>query len=107
MVPDLVDLRCAGCDRQDERAHRHLPRQFLKLVANEQVVEVDEFETDDPALRREVAITSTLSEVDDGTEVIAVHEGLPPGVSPADNDTGWRMALATLAALVETSAHMA
>jgi hypothetical protein len=28
---------------------------------------------------------------------------LPPGLSPADNETGWRMALAKLAALVESS----
>jgi hypothetical protein len=31
-----------------------------------------------------------------------VHEGVPPGVSPADNEEGWRSALARLAALVET-----
>jgi hypothetical protein len=33
------------------------------------------------------------------TEVQALHEGLPPGVSPADNEAGWRMSLAKLAAL--------
>jgi hypothetical protein len=32
-----------------------------------------------------------------------MHEGLPPGVSPADNEIGWQMALAKLAALVEES----
>jgi hypothetical protein len=31
----------------------------------------------------------------------AVHEGLPAGVLPADNETGWRESLARLAALVE------
>jgi len=30
-----------------------------------------------------------------------VHEALPPGVSKADNEEGWRMALGKLAALVE------
>jgi hypothetical protein len=30
-----------------------------------------------------------------------VHDGLPPGLSASDNDTGWRMALAKLAVLVE------
>jgi hypothetical protein len=30
-----------------------------------------------------------------------VHDGLPPGVPPADNETGWRESLARLAALVE------
>jgi hypothetical protein len=32
-----------------------------------------------------------------------VHDGLPPGVPVADNETGWRMALEKLAALVEES----
>jgi uncharacterized protein YndB with AHSA1/START domain len=36
-----------------------------------------------------------------GTDLVAVHEGLLPGVSLADNETGWRMALARLAALAE------
>jgi len=63
---------------------------------------VDEFETRDPALRGEVTITITLADRDGGTDLLAVHEGLPPGVSPADNEVGWQMALAKLAALVET-----
>lgn len=75
---------------------------FVKLVPNEQIVEVDEFETEDPALRGEMTIAITLTEGGGGTDVLAVHDGLPPGVSPADNETGWRMALAKLAALVET-----
>ena len=36
---------------------------------------------------------------DRGTDVVGLHENLPPGVSAADNETGWRMALAKLAAL--------
>jgi uncharacterized protein YndB with AHSA1/START domain len=75
---------------------------FVKLVPDEQVVEVDEFETKDPALRGEITITITLADGDGGTDLFAVHEGLPPGVSPADNEAGWQMALAKLAALVET-----
>jgi uncharacterized protein YndB with AHSA1/START domain len=74
---------------------------FVKLVPNEQVVEVDEFETEDPALRGEMTITITLADADGGTDLLAVHDGLPPGLSTTDNETGWRMALAKLAALVE------
>lgn len=74
---------------------------FAKLVPNEQIVEVDEFETEDPALRGTMTITITLTDAGGGTHLEAVHEGLPPGVSPADNETGWRMALAKLAAIVE------
>jgi uncharacterized protein YndB with AHSA1/START domain len=74
---------------------------FVKLVPDEQVVEVVEFETTDPAMQGEMTITTTLADADGGTEVTAVHEGLPRGLSPADNETGWRMSLAKLAALVE------
>src|SRR3954453_6190751 len=74
---------------------------FVKLVPNEQVVEVVEFETADPALQGEMTISFTLTDAGGGTEVGAVHDGLPPGLSSADNETGWRMSMANLAALVE------
>ena len=74
---------------------------FVKLVKNEQVVEVVEFETADPALRGEMTITISLADADGGTEVLAVHDRLPPGLSIADNESGWREALAKLAVLVE------
>jgi uncharacterized protein YndB with AHSA1/START domain len=74
---------------------------FVELVPDERVVEVVEFETADPALRGEMTITLTLADADGGTELLAVHDGLPPGLSGADNETGWRMSLAKLAALVE------
>lgn len=77
---------------------------FLRLVPDEQVVEVEEFETSDPAMSGEMIATITLADADDGgTDLVAVHEGLPPGVALADNETGWRMALAKLAALAEAS----
>ena len=75
---------------------------FVKLVTNEQVVEVVEFETTDPALRGEMTITYTLTDADGGTDILAVHDGLPRGLSTADNEVGWRMSLAKLAALVES-----
>jgi uncharacterized protein YndB with AHSA1/START domain len=75
---------------------------FVKLVPDEQVVEVTEFETTDPALRGEMTITISLADAEGGgAEIVAVHDGLPPGVPIADNETGWREALAKLAALVE------
>jgi hypothetical protein len=60
-----------------------------------------EFETTDPAMRGEMIVTFTLTDADGGTDVLGVHDNLPPGVSPADNETGWRMALDKLAALVD------
>jgi uncharacterized protein YndB with AHSA1/START domain len=74
-------------------------------VPDEKVVEVVEFETADPALRGEMSITITLTDAQGGTRVDAVQEGLPPGLSPEDNELGWRMSLAKLAALAEAAAQ--
>lgn len=75
---------------------------FVRLVPNEQVVEVVEFETDDPSMQGEMTITFTLTEAEDGgTDLLAVHDNLPPGLSLDANETGWRISLAKLAQLVE------
>jgi uncharacterized protein YndB with AHSA1/START domain len=74
---------------------------FVKLVPNEQVVEVMEFETADAAMRGEMMVTFTLTDAGGGTDVLAVHDNVPPGVSPADNETGWQMSLDKLATFVE------
>lgn len=78
---------------------------FVRLVHNRRIVEQDEFETDDPAFQGEMTIIIELADANrdgvPGTDLVAIHEGLPPGVSRADNDAGWRMALAKLATLVE------
>jgi uncharacterized protein YndB with AHSA1/START domain len=76
---------------------------FVKPVTNEQVVEVVEFETTEPELSGEMTITITLSDADGGTSVHAVHDGLPTGLSTADNEVGWRMSLENLATLVEVA----
>jgi uncharacterized protein YndB with AHSA1/START domain len=77
---------------------------FVRLVPDELVVEVDVFDTDDPALQGEMTSTITLADADGGTELTAVHEGVPDGVAPADNELGWQMALDRLAVLVERDA---
>jgi uncharacterized protein YndB with AHSA1/START domain len=74
---------------------------FIELVPDEKVVEVVEFETADPALQGEMTITISLADAEGGTELLAVHDRLPPGLSPADNEAGWRSSLAKLAELVE------
>jgi uncharacterized protein YndB with AHSA1/START domain len=74
---------------------------FVKLVPDEQVVEVFEFETADPELRGKMTMTTTLTEAAGGTDVLVVHDGIPDKVPAADNETGTRMALANLARLVE------
>jgi hypothetical protein len=72
-------------------------------MPNEQVVEVSEFETADPALRGTMTMTTTLTDADGGTDVLVVQEGIPDGVPAADNQAGTRMALANLAQLVEAA----
>lgn len=74
---------------------------FIRLVPNQEVVEVIEFESDDAAMRGEMTVTFFLSDGNGGTDVVGLHENLPPGLSPAENETGWRMSLAKLASLVE------
>jgi len=76
---------------------------FVKLVPDEQVVEVFEFETADPVLGGTMTMTTTLTDADGGTDVLVVHEGIPDSVPAADNETGTRMALANLAKLVEAN----
>jgi len=85
--PPLSDLEAAAFAEQD--------------VGSRHAHEVLEFETTDPALRGEMTITITLADADGGTDVLAVHDDLPRGVPAADNEAGWREALARLAALVE------
>ena len=75
---------------------------FVRLVPDELVVEVQEFETSDPALAGEMTSTITLADADDGgTDLVAVHEGVPDAVRPEDNELGWRESLDRLAELVE------
>ena len=76
---------------------------FARLVPDEQVVEVLEFETADPALGGTMTMTTTLTDAGGGTDVLIVHEGIPDIVPAADNETGTRMALANLARLVEAN----
>jgi len=75
---------------------------FTELVPNEKVVEVVEFESADPGMQGEMTITFTLRDTPEGhTELSAVHDHLPPALSAADNEVGWRHSLAKLAALLE------
>ncbi|WP_069164404.1 SRPBCC family protein [Nocardia altamirensis] len=77
---------------------------FARLVPDEEVVQLVEFETDDPTVTGEQTITYALSDADGGTDIAAAHEGLPDGVSAEDNEIGWRMSLTKLAALAENRA---
>jgi uncharacterized protein YndB with AHSA1/START domain len=74
---------------------------FVALVPDERVIQLMEFETDDPAMQGKMTVTFKLSDAGDGTTVEALHEGVPEGVKPEDNELGWRMSLGKLAKLLE------
>jgi uncharacterized protein YndB with AHSA1/START domain len=75
---------------------------FIELVPNERVVEEFEFETSDPAFGGVMRMTTTLVDAHGGTDLVMVHDGIPPGVSAEDNEIGTKMALDKLATLVES-----
>lgn len=74
---------------------------FAELVPNERIVETLEFETEDPAFQGTMRVTTTLTDSQGGTDLVGVHEGLPAGIRPEDNEYGWKMSLEKLAALLE------
>ncbi|WP_194820470.1 SRPBCC domain-containing protein [Nocardia sp. XZ_19_385] len=76
---------------------------FVTLIPGEQVVQIVEFETDDPAMGGQMTIAISLADAEDGgTDLTAIHENLPSGLDPEQNELGWRLSLAKLAALAET-----
>jgi len=120
MVPDQMTSRVHSFDARDGGTFRisltyDLPTtagktsnqtdsfhgRFVRLVPDTEVVQCVEFETDDPSMQGEMTITYTLADAGTGTDLVGVHEDLPPGVSPADNELGWTMSIDKLARLVE------
>ena len=74
---------------------------FVKLVPNETIVEVFQFESAAGGLHGEMKITVTLADASGGTAVTVLHEGIPEGLPVEDNEKGWKSSLQKLAALVE------
>jgi uncharacterized protein YndB with AHSA1/START domain len=77
---------------------------FVRLVPDTEVVQEVEFESDDPAMQGGMTITYSLADAPGGgTTVTGLHEDVPPGVAPEDNELGWQISMAKLAALVESA----
>lgn len=101
-------LRISLIHESDEAAGKSSSRadtyqgRFVRLVPEREVVEIDTFETDDPELQGVMTSSITLRDAEGGgTEVEAVHDGVPASIPPEQNEAGWRMALAQLARWVE------
>jgi uncharacterized protein YndB with AHSA1/START domain len=73
---------------------------FVKLAPDEEIVEVIEFETQDPGFAGEMTMTVRLAAVEGGTQVSLLYENVPPGIRPEDNEEGSRQSLKKLAAFV-------
>lgn len=76
---------------------------FARLIPDEQVVGVIQVETDDPAATGKQTITYVLGDAGGGTDIVAMHEGLPDAITPEDNELGWRISLGKLAAIAEAA----
>lgn len=74
---------------------------LAQLIPDELIVEVIEFETQEPVFAGEMTMTVKFTDVVGGTEVSLLYENVPAGIRPEDNETGSRQALRKLAALVE------
>ncbi len=74
---------------------------FVELVPDQKIVQVFEFESDQPEFAGAMTITWSLADAEGGTEVTSLCENIPPGIRLEDNETGSRQSLRKLAAFVE------
>jgi uncharacterized protein YndB with AHSA1/START domain len=74
---------------------------FVELVPYAKIVEVIQFDSDDPAFAGEMRMIVSLTDADGGTEVTVLCEGIPEGIRPEDNELGCKESLQKLAALLE------
>jgi uncharacterized protein YndB with AHSA1/START domain len=74
---------------------------FVTLKPYDRIVKDITFETANPAFAGTMRITVALAKADRGTELTVTCDNIPAGISPKDNETGWKMSLKKLAKLVE------
>ncbi|MCP3731288.1 SRPBCC domain-containing protein [Sphingomonas sp. MG17] len=74
---------------------------FAELAAEERIVELVTFTSDDPAFDGEMRLTTSFAPVADGTKVIMVADHVPPGIEQADHEAGMASSLRKLALLTE------
>jgi uncharacterized protein YndB with AHSA1/START domain len=74
---------------------------FMELIPDKRIVELIEFESDDPAFAGKMTITTTLVPVPGGTEVTFLAENVPAGIKPEDHYKGMTSTLKNLAAFTE------
>lgn len=85
----------------DKKESHSFGGKYLELVPNERIVHTDQFDTDHPDMQSEMRVTVTFEEVEGGTKVSILQEGIPAVIPTEDATTGWGMSLENLARLVE------
>jgi len=74
---------------------------FQKLRPFDEIIEIDEFESERKDMQGIMTITYTLIESNGETDLTIVHDNLPIGVSLEDNMLGWELALNKLTGLID------
>lgn len=74
---------------------------FLECIPDERLVQLAEFQSDDPAFAGEMIMTWNLTAAPEGTLVTIVCENVPEGIRKEDHDEGLRSSLENLAEYVE------
>jgi uncharacterized protein YndB with AHSA1/START domain len=74
---------------------------FLEFATNERIVQLVEFESEDPVFAGEMIMTWTLAAVPEGTRVTIVCEDVPEGIRKEDHDVGLSSTLENLAVYTE------
>jgi uncharacterized protein YndB with AHSA1/START domain len=74
---------------------------FLEFAPNERIVQLVEFESEDPVFAGEMIMTWTLAAVPEGTRVTIVCEDVPEGIRKEDHDVGLSSTLENLAVYTE------
>jgi uncharacterized protein YndB with AHSA1/START domain len=74
---------------------------FVELVPDAKIVEVAEFESQDPSFTCEMRMTVSFADANGGTEITILCEDIPKGIRPEDNELGCKESLQKLAAFLE------
>lgn len=93
---DGVDATGKSTDRSDVYNAR-----FAELVPPERVVQVIEFESDDPAFAGEMRMTASIAPTRQGTFLTLDFDNIPPGIDLEANRQGAAQSLEKLSALLD------
>lgn len=74
---------------------------FLELVPDERIVQLIEFDSNDPSFAGTMTMSWTMAGVPEGTKVTIECENVPVGIRQDDHESGMRSTLENLAVFIE------